>query len=88
MTEVIEDHASKFQRFFIFNSSWGPTEDTGIIIYVSVKILKEISTTKEIIDLDFSALKSFDDKVMLNSFLKSNHIGIRKIYYVVWKVVL
>jgi len=28
MTEVIEDHASKFQRFFIFNSSWGPTEDT------------------------------------------------------------
>ena len=66
MTEVIEDHASKFQRFFIFNSSWGPTEDTGIIIYVSVKILKEISTTKEIIDLDFSALKSFDDKVMLN----------------------
>ena len=38
MTEVIEDHASKFQRFFIFNSSWGPTEDTGIIIYVSVKI--------------------------------------------------
>ena len=65
MTEVIEDHASKFQRFFIFNSSWGPTEDTGIITYVSVKILKE-STMKEIIDLDFSALKSFDDKVMLN----------------------
>ena len=28
MTEVIEDHPSKFQRFFIFNSSWGPTEDT------------------------------------------------------------
>ena len=47
MTEVIEDHASKFQRFFIFNSSWGPTEDTGIIIYVSVKILKEISVQRK-----------------------------------------
>ena len=70
MTEVIEDHASKFQRFFIFNSSWGPTEDTGVIIYVSVKISKEIKhcTTIEVIDLEFSALKSFDDKVTF-SFL-------------------
>ena len=57
MTEVIEDHASKFQRFFIFNSSWGPTEDTGIIMYVSVKMLKELK--REIIVLDFSALKKF-----------------------------
>ena len=45
MTEVIEDHASKFQRFFVFNSSWGPTEDTGIIIHVSVKLLKELTST-------------------------------------------
>ena len=48
MTEVIEDHASKFQRFFIFNSSWGPTEDTGIMIYVSVKML-----LKELKSMDF-----------------------------------
>ena len=28
MSDFVEDHPSKFQRFFVFNSSWGPTEDT------------------------------------------------------------
>lgn len=28
MTKVIEDYPHKFLRFFIFNSSWGPTEET------------------------------------------------------------
>lgn len=26
MSEVLEDHQAKLQRFFIFNSSWGPNE--------------------------------------------------------------